>query len=115
MNGLTRLLENKSFTHSEAVRIQLEKYTKQSDSMQMFVEDEGYQKSTEYTWLKEFYENYRDYCRDSGYHPISKKTLSDRLKNKGYISERKSAGMAVFIKKEPVYFPDGSAHELFSV
>jgi len=115
MEGLERLLQQKAFTNSEAVRVQLETYKKQSDSMQMFIEDEGFKKSTDFMPLKEFYENYRGYCRDSGYHPISKRTLSDRLKNKGYIAERKSAGMVVFIGKVPSQLSDELVPDLFSV
>ena len=115
MEGLERLLHQKSFTHSEAVRVQLEQYKKQSDSMQLFIEDEGYQKSLDYTPLKEFFEKYRNYCKDFGYHPASFRTLSDRLKNKGYATQRKSSGMVVFIKKETCQSPDGEEHGLFPV
>lgn len=100
MSGLQRLMLQKRFTHSDAVKMQLEQYKKQSDSVQMFLEDEGYKKSINPTPLKDCFDSYRAYCTDYGYHAGSLKTFSERLKNKGFLTERKSAGMVVFIKKE---------------
>lgn len=102
MEGLQRLIKQKNFTHSEAVRLQLEQYKRQSDSVQVFLEDEGYKRSADSISLKDCFEKYRQYCLDCGYHAVSLKTFSERLKNNGYKVERRSAGMIVFIKKEPM-------------
>lgn len=100
LEGLNRLLVQKKFTDSEAVRRQVEQYRKQSDSVLMFLEDEGYKPSLhEIKPLKDLFSEYRVYCNDSGYRPCSIKTLSERLRNQHFILERKRYGTAVFIAK----------------
>ena len=102
--GLRRLLSQKKFTDSETVNRQLEDYKKQSDSVQMFLEDENYiQSLSEWTPLTDLYKSYRAYCNDSGYRPCSNRTVSERLKNLGYNKEKKNFGLVVFIKKENVF------------
>ncbi len=101
LEGLRRLLENKKLTYCASVNNQLELYKKQSDTVQLFLEDEHYSKSSiEYLPLQDLYSSYRCYCSESGYKPCSKKTFSERLKNINFVVERKSYGMAVFAKKD---------------
>lgn len=98
--GLRRLLINKRFTDCEAITKQLEDFKQQSDSVLMFVKDEGYTKSiSESEPLKELFKRYRDYCNDSGYRSCSLKTFGERLKNGGFEMERKNYGNVVFIEK----------------
>lgn len=100
LDGLNRLLVQKQFTDCEAVRLQLEQYKKQSDSVQMFLEDEGYRPSAVGEKpLKDLFAEYRIYCHESGYRPCSIKTLAERLRNQHFIVERKKYGNAVFIEK----------------
>ena len=100
LSGLDRILENKSFTDCDAIRKQLENYRKQSDSVAMFIEDENYQKSlTDYVSLKELFQKFKAYCLDSGYRPCSIKTLSERLRNIGFESEKKNFGAVVYATK----------------
>lgn len=102
LDGLNRLLSQKKFTFSEAVENQLELYKKQSDSVQMFMDDENYYKSQDkWTQAKEFFKTYRDYCIDSGYKACSLKTFNDRLKNLGYVRARKNYGYVYEIEKRP--------------
>jgi putative DNA primase/helicase len=104
LDGLRRILTQKNFTPSEAVSKQLEDYKKQSDNVQMFIEDENYVKSlNDYIKLKDLYAHYREYCNSSGYHSCSIKTIGDRLKNLGFNMERKNSGQVVFVKKENVF------------
>lgn len=72
---------------------------KESDSVAMFVEDEGYKKSHNYTPLNEMYLDYRSFCSDNGNKPCSKKIFSNRLKPHGFDAERKNFGMVVFAEK----------------
>jgi len=102
--GLKRLLEQKNFTDSEAVNSQIEQYKKQSDSVQLFLEDENYVKGVnECKPLKELFTEYRSYCSINGYRFCSQKTVSERLKNIGFAIERRNYGMTVIIKKESVF------------
>ncbi len=100
LTGLDRVLQNKRFTDCEAVRQQLETYRKQSDSVAMFLEDERFEKSvTTSLTLKEIYQSFKTYCLDSGYRPCSIRTLSERLRNLGFETEKKKIGVVVFASR----------------
>ncbi|HVI43494.1 MAG TPA: phage/plasmid primase, P4 family [Chitinophaga sp.] len=100
LGGLHRLLKQKRFSDCEAARLQVEQYRRQSDSIFMFIEDEDYRPSTaDSKALKELFVEYRIYCADNGYRACSLKTFSDRLRQHGYESERRSKGMFVYIEK----------------
>ena len=100
LDGLYRLLENKKFTQSDVIKNQIDTFKKESDSVAMFIEDEGYTPSVnDFIPLKEIYDSYRSYCYDSGYRAVSNKTASERLKKLGFESERKSSGYVIYAKK----------------
>jgi putative DNA primase/helicase len=102
--GLSRLLQNNAFTASAIIDGQLSDYKKQSDSVQLFIEDEGYRPDGIIcTELKELFRVYRSYCSDNMYHCCSKRTFGERLRAAGFIFERKAYGMAVFAKKHEVF------------
>ena len=72
----------------ETVDNQLENYTIQSDTVQMFLVDENYEKSiNDYTAFKELFELNRGYCNERGYRFWGKKTFGERLKNVGFETE----------------------------
>lgn len=99
--GLTRLLENKDFTHSNIVQNEVLQYQLESDSVLMFLEDENYQQSVEHHKpLKDIYSEYRVYCINSGYRLCSLRTFSSRLRKNTFIINRKSYGNAVFIERK---------------
>ncbi|WP_345952396.1 phage/plasmid primase, P4 family [Mucilaginibacter sp. PAMB04168] len=99
--GLKRLLDQKRFTQSVAADNLNEYFKKQSDTVQLFLEEEQYKKSfSNYIQLKDVYSAYRTYCYENGYKPGSNRTLSERLKNAGYEVERKSTGIVVYIEKQ---------------
>lgn len=100
LEGLKRLLAQKKFTESEAVKNQLEQYKKQSDTVQLFLEDEGYTKATDdYKPFKDLFSEYRIYCIESGYRSCSKRTFSERLRNAGFEIEKKNYGLVVMVAK----------------
>jgi len=54
LNGLDRLLEQKQFTHCEAVKRAVDKYKSQSDSVKMFIDENNYKNNaTEYRLIKD--------------------------------------------------------------
>ena len=100
LKGLNRLLIQKKFSKCDAVQLQIEQYKKQSDSVQLFLEDEGYSPSSFQTIpQKELFQQYRIYCNDNGYKACSNRTFGDRLKSAGYSTERRNYGIAVFAGK----------------
>lgn len=100
LEGLNRLLQQKRFSECEAAQKAVEQYRIESDSVQMFLSDHGYKISvTNEKPLKEMFNEYRNYCIESGFKACSVRTLADRLRNTGYQTERKGYGMAVNAEK----------------
>jgi putative DNA primase/helicase len=99
LEGLNRLLTQKNFTESQLVKDQLSEYQKQSDSVQMFLEEEGFEKSIgDICLLKKLYTKYQEYCDENGCRVCSKKTFAERLRKIGYETAKKNIGMVVYIK-----------------
>ena len=100
LNGLNRLLSNGDFTKCSAIINALEDFKKTSDSVNLFLDDGGYEKTADNpTSLKSLYLQYSNYCKDSGYTACSLKSFSERLKNYGYEIIRKSSGRYVYVTK----------------
>jgi len=101
LKGLERLLDQRNFTNSSIITETVAGYKRQSDSVQIFLEDNEYIQSIEgYKPLKEIYAEYRLYCGENGYRPCANKTFGDRLRNIGIHLEKKNFGQAVFIEKK---------------
>jgi putative DNA primase/helicase len=104
LQGLNRLLEQKRFSECEAAQRAVEQYRIESDSVQMFLSEHEYKVSaTNEIPLKDMFNEYRNYCNESGFKACSSKTLADRLRNSGYQTERKGYGMAVNAEKKSVF------------
>jgi putative DNA primase/helicase len=100
LDGLNRLLTNKRFSECEAVKLALENYKLESDTVQMFLIDNDYKISlVNEKPLKDLFSEYRTYCNDSGFKACSVRTFSDRLKNLGFQIQRKTPGRFVGIEK----------------
>lgn len=101
LNGLTRLLRNKDFTHSKIVEDEVLQYQKESDSVLMFLEEEGYRISIHKTRpLKEVYFEYENYCNMNHYAIYSSRKFSGSLKKIGYkLGDRKNYGFPLFIEQ----------------
>lgn len=100
LDGLNRLLAQGHFSECEAANKALEKYRIESDSVQMFLQENEYSISiTEEIPLKDIFAEYRGYSFDNGFKPCSNKTFSERLKNIGYTIEKKNFGRVVNAKK----------------
>lgn len=94
--GLRRLLEQGRFTDSEAVRQQLEIYKKQSDTVRVFLDEQGYQVSTDFTPLKDLYRDYKAFCIEDGYKPVNNRNFQKRLNANGVRTERKNYGYVAY-------------------
>ena len=101
LDGLYRLLEQKSFSECEAAQQAVNQYKVESDSVQMFIVEYDYEVSiTNETPLKNLYSEYRDYCIASGFKSCSLRTFADRFRNAGYQTERKTHGTVVNVEKK---------------
>lgn len=96
LEGLDRLLKQKRFSNCDAAQKALEKYRIESDSVQMFLSENGYKISMDFEIQQQYlYSDYRTYCFDSGLRTCSLKTFKERLRNSGFQTERKAAGIYV--------------------
>lgn len=100
LSGLSRLMEQKRFTFSPAAENSLLEYKTNSDSVCIFLQELGYERSNhrEIT-LHPFYRDYYTYTLESGSKPTSKKVFSERLRNLGFTMVRKNLGFVVHAEK----------------
>lgn len=104
LQGLNRLLEQKKFSDCEAAQQAVEQYRIESDSVQMFLSENEYKVSaTNEIPLKDMFNEYRNYCIESGFKACSLRTFADRLRNTGYQIDRKNYGRIVNAEKK-VFF-----------
>jgi putative DNA primase/helicase len=100
LDGLKRLLSNKKFTDCTAIDETLKQYRTESDSVQMFIDENNYRASnTERMPLKELYLQYRNFCYEDGYMACSNRTFSDRLRVKGVQIRRINEGRIIYIEQ----------------
>jgi putative DNA primase/helicase len=104
LEGLNRLLEQRRFSNCDAAQKAVEQYRIESDSAQMFLNENEYKISaTNEIPLKEIFSDYRSYCIEGGFRACSRRTFADRLRNIGYETTRKGYGMAVNAEKENIF------------
>ena len=85
IKGLQRLVQNGSFTKSESADAVHDEYRRNSNSVQLFMQDEEYQRDTvEKILLSELHGFYKEFCRENGYIAVSSQTMAERLRNIGY-------------------------------
>ena len=100
LEGLKRLLQQGDFTKCAAAVEAVERYRKDSDSVALFLEDGNFTPSKDdRISLKEFFNLYKDFCKDSNYNCCSNKAFSNRLATYKYEITRQSSGRIVGVKK----------------
>ena len=98
LEGLKRILEQRRFSKSEASNELLNKYKRESDTVALFIEEEGYEKSVDICVpINNLYKEYQSFCEIGSYNPIARRIFNNRLRNLGYQIERKHYGMGIFI------------------
>ena len=98
--GLERLLREKRFTESAAMREQAEAYRKNADSVALFIEEESYEKATDdHVSLKGMYFEYTLFCQDNGCRAVALRKMSERLRNLGFEVVKKNDGRVVYAKR----------------
>lgn len=102
LEGLTRLLKQERFSDCEAASRALEQYKTESNSLKMFLEDNGYQKSLDdFIRFSELFTEYKNYCFEDVMHPFKKKNFSKQLQSMGIRMDRQagSGQCIVFLGK----------------
>ncbi|MGF7219046.1 putative DNA primase/helicase [Spirosoma lacussanchae] len=99
LDGLRRLLYQRGFTKSEQVDLQLSNYRKQSDSVLLFLEENGYRASQHNIALKLVYGEYRAFCSESGYRPVNAKNFRERAESVGILSKKSNIGQVLYTER----------------
>lgn len=103
LQGLDRILKNERFSRCTIIEERLTRYQTESDSVYLFLEESGYTPAKNYTSdfqkpQKELYHEYRDFCKDDGYRPLSNRNFGARLEKLGYERQRTNKGQVFFIE-----------------
>lgn len=98
LDGLNRLLEQKRFTHCEAIKHAVEQYKIESDSVKMFINENNYKNNaTEFRFIKDLYNEYRVFCIEDGFKPLNKTNFIKRLKSSGAEVKRINVGNIAYL------------------
>lgn len=101
LGGLEHLLKNKKFSDCKKVKTAINTYRKESDSVLLFLEEEGYRHSVEANTEQSFlFGEYRRFCLDSNYRYVSVRNFRKRLTASGCFCTRKTRGWFVAVEKE---------------
>lgn len=79
LNSLKRLLKNNKFTKSKAVENELEKYKEENNPIISFVNSEEIE--LERSIVGDLYMQYKLFCTDNGYQPVSNISFSKSIKH----------------------------------
>lgn len=106
LDGLNRLLKQKRFSDCEAAKKAIEQYKIESNSVQMFLNENEYVSSpSNYRLIKDLYQEYRTFCINDGMTPFKKTNFIKQLKALGFVVDRVSQNqLAVFIEAPDVSF-----------
>lgn len=86
--GLNRLISQNGFSKSESIDEGMRTYRKDNNSVSLFLEEENWVHSNNNkTLLKDIYELYKDYCRESNQKPFGRPNFSRRLKELNFVFE----------------------------
>ncbi|HRI32357.1 MAG TPA: primase-like DNA-binding domain-containing protein, partial [Saprospiraceae bacterium] len=96
LKGLHSFIENKGFYDSPNVKLMLEQFETESDTVRQFLDEKNYEKSLKETILiKDLYNEYKPFCYDIGSRSLSKSNFIKRLTAAGYVIKRANSGITV--------------------
>jgi len=106
LEGLSRLLEQKKFSDCEAARQAVQQYKIESNSVQMFLNENEYKGSlSNYKLIKDLYPDYRAFCIDDGMTPFKKSNFIKQLRALSLVVDRVSQNqLAVFVEAPGISF-----------
>jgi putative DNA primase/helicase len=98
LHGLERVLVQRNFSKCDAIDNARIDYEKQSDSVQLFISEQGFKASTSlFTLISELYPLYRIFCIEDGYRPVGKTKFIQRLNHHKIFVERINIGNVAYI------------------
>lgn len=100
LDGLKRLLKNGRFTDCPKAKATLDRYRLESDSSWLFMDESGFQRSTDFKPLKDLYNDYRIFCMEGGFKSVSVRKFAERIRKQGFETEKRSLGQVVFCAKQ---------------
>lgn len=102
LNALKRLLKNKKFTQSKAVKQELEKYQEENNPIISFVNNEGIE--FDRAVVKDIYDMYRLYCSENGYQAVSNVNFGKQVRKLyGYTSKQQKVNgenVRIYVKED---------------
>lgn len=104
LQGLDRVLEQKKFSKCEAIENARSDYEKQSDSVQIFINELDFKTSTtDYTLIKILYEQYKIFCIEDGFRPVNKSNFMKRLTAYKIYVTRLNVGNVAYITTDRIF------------
>ena len=101
LDGLTRLINQKNFTVCESSNEQVALYKKESNNVQIFIEDNSFVKdSTKKMPVDDLFTMYTQYCKANRYSAHPKNIFSKRLKALGFDLQRDSKRSNILIRQD---------------
>jgi putative DNA primase/helicase len=98
LEGLDRVLEQKNFSKCEAIDNARSDYEKQSDSVQLFISECDYKKSTkEHILISVLYPQYKSFCIEDGYRAVGKTKFIQRLNHYKIFVDRLNVGNVAYL------------------
>jgi len=103
LEGLRRLLRQGKFSESEKITEALAEFRTESDSVAMFLAEEGYRpddsQQTYYT-AQVLCREYRAYCLEAGYRALGRSNFIRRLEANGVQTTKRNLGKVAFVTKD---------------
>ena len=94
LKGLSRLLDQKSFSNCIASNRALEKYKTDTDNVKLWLDTDNYHRDDDIpTQLKEAYIQYSIFCNEGGFNKLNKMNFQKRVERLGYKVARGNANM----------------------
>lgn len=96
LQGLNRLLEQKRFSDCKAAQQAVDQYKIESNSVQMFLNENEYKGSpSNYKLITDLYPEYKSFCLEDGITPFKKTNFIKQLRSLGYVVDRASQNKLV--------------------
>jgi putative DNA primase/helicase len=101
VEGLKRLLAQGNFSECQKAKDALDTYKKESDSVEMFIDDKNYHPDKTQSYkkpVKSAFVEYREFAHDNGFRPLNINNFSKRLVALGFWNYRNGSERGFYIR-----------------